>query len=482
MTQYFTGDFADFTTCTGADCGDWTKRIKTTPAWTPANPLVTTQATSLDWAVLSWDDIDGDANRGNVEVLFIARSATWPRYIAIVRGAGTDEASAHYAIRAGGTTLRVDYCNGSDTPTQISSVSKTHNTSTDYWFRFRINGSGPTSVKAKSWSGLITDEPGTWDIDTTDSSGPTAAGWIGFGDYSLGGSVSISQFGVGTNGDSAPDTAPSSGITGTLAATESGSDTASFAGDVYVSGTLATSETGSDTAAFAGDVYITGTLAATESGADTAAFSGTSAVVSSGTLAATETGSDTAAFAGDVLIDGTLAATESGSDTAAFAGDVLIDGTLAATESGSDTAAFLGTAAAAISGVLEATESGSDTASFTNVTTAPSTSSSGGGGGGTYRTPEPRRKVLETRYTPKVEAPRGKLFEDSVESAAKELGLAKGTPPQEIAVAAAKEVFKPAPAAAKATITAALAASDSSEDPLDPALIAHNNEFLLLLD
>lgn len=480
MSQYFTGDWADFTTCSGAACGDWTLRYRTNTPFSPANPVVTPASGASDWTALTWNDVDGDANRGNVELLLKASFSATPRHFAIVRGSGADESATLYSLYAGGTALRVYYCSGTDTPTQVATVARTHTAGVSYWFRFRINGSGPTTVQAKSWSGLITDEPAGWQINTTDSSGPTAAGWVGPSDYNLGGSVTITQFGVGTNGDSAPDTAPSSGATGTLAATETGSDTASFAGDVVVSGTLAASETGSDTAAFAGDVYITGTLAATESGSDTAAFTGTSAVVTTGTLAATETGSDTAAFAGDVLIDGALAATESGSDTAAFAGDVYVTGTLAATESGSDTAAFTGTAAAAISGTLAATESGSDTASFTNVATAPSVSS-GGGGGGTDR-PAPRRKVLETRYTPKVEAPRGKLFEDSVESAAKELGLAKGTSPQEVAVAAAKEVFKPAPAAAKATITAALSAPEASDDPLDPALIAHNNEFLLLLD
>lgn len=118
----------------------------------------------------------------------------------------------------------------------------------------------------------------------------------------------------------------------------------------------------------------TGTLAATESGSDTAAFTGD--VLIDGALAATESGSDTAAFAGDVYIDGTLAATESGSDTAAFAGDVYITGTLAATEAGADVAAFGGTAAAPITGTMDATEAGSDTASFSG----PLTVVSGGGG------------------------------------------------------------------------------------------------------
>ena len=92
-----------------------------------------------------------------------------------------------------------------------------------------------------------------------------------------------------------------------------------------------------------GDGSITGNLAATESGSDTAAFVGD--VIISGDLAATESGSDTAAFSGDVIVSGTLAATETGSDTAAFTGTVplsTITGTLDATESGSDSASFIG--------------------------------------------------------------------------------------------------------------------------------------------
>ena len=61
---------------------------------------------------------------------------------------------------------------------------------------------------------------------------------------------------------------------------------------------------------------ITGDLAATESGADTAAASGR--VVVTGLLAATESGSDTAALAGRVLVQGTLSAQEVGSDTASI--------------------------------------------------------------------------------------------------------------------------------------------------------------------
>lgn len=134
-------------------------------------------------------------------------------------------------------------------------------------------------------------------------------------------------------------------ITGALAATESGSDTASIAGDVLIDGALAATESGGDTAALEGIVTtgggpVSGALAATEAGADTAAISGD--VLVSGALAAAESGSDTASLAGDVLVQGALSVVEAGGDTASLAGDVLVSGALAAVETGQDTAAFAG--------------------------------------------------------------------------------------------------------------------------------------------
>lgn len=145
--------------------------------------------------------------------------------------------------------------------------------------------------------------------------------------------------------------------TGTLAATETGSDTASIAGDVIVKGPLAATETGSDTAAMAGVLTNgrTGSLAATETGADTAAIAGD--VLIRGALAATD-GADTAAIQGDVLVRGALAAIETGSDTASLAGDVLIRGALAVSEAGADVAALAGVIP--IRGTFGAIETGLD--------------------------------------------------------------------------------------------------------------------------
>lgn len=89
-------------------------------------------------------------------------------------------------------------------------------------------------------------------------------------------------------------------LTGTLAGTESGSDTASITGLVEITGSLAATEIGSDTFAAAGDVVISGSLAAQESGSDTFAASGTVLAVINGSISAQETGSDSLAASGTV--------------------------------------------------------------------------------------------------------------------------------------------------------------------------------------
>jgi hypothetical protein len=92
------------------------------------------------------------------------------------------------------------------------------------------------------------------------------------------------------------------GISGSLAATESGSDTFAAAGQLGVIGSLAATESGPDTFAASGQLGVIGTLAATESGPDVFAASGIVPQVY-GTLAASESGSDTFAAAGTVTGD-----------------------------------------------------------------------------------------------------------------------------------------------------------------------------------
>src|SRR5215218_679119 len=168
------------------------------------------------------------------------------------------------------------------------------------------------------------------------------------------------------------DTASISGTvvgdpTGTLAATESGADTAAITGGPLVSGSMSRTETGTDTASVTGGPLVSGSLAATESGSDTASVAGT--VLVAGSLAATEAGTDTASIAGGPIVAGPLAATEAaGQDAASIAATAAVSGSLSATEAGQDAASFTGSPL--VSGTLSATETGTDSASITGTVDA----------------------------------------------------------------------------------------------------------------
>ncbi len=154
-------------------------------------------------------------------------------------------------------------------------------------------------------------------------------------------------------------------ISGSLAATETGTDTASINGKVNVRGNLAATETGTDTTAFSGTVSnsaITGSFAAIETGADNASILG--GVLVQGSLNATETGSDTSSINGKVLVQGSLNSVETGEDLSFVSGKVFINGSLNTTEIGQDVANISGFTEQSISGFLSATETGQDSASF----------------------------------------------------------------------------------------------------------------------
>ena len=110
-------------------------------------------------------------------------------------------------------------------------------------------------------------------------------------------------------------------VTGSLVATETGSDTFTSSGKVIVKGSLSVSETGTDTLSATGKVIVQGSLSVVETGTDS--FSASGKVIVQGSLQATEVGLDTAAFTGVVTsssITGTMAANEEGLDIANFDG------------------------------------------------------------------------------------------------------------------------------------------------------------------
>lgn len=210
MAQYFT-DFSEYTT--GAQPSDWTPRWVTTNAvWevradggaTGGKYLFHQRTSGAARSAISWDAIDADADRANVEIVFRWRSSAQgtSRMQSLLRGSGSGSTETGYihgwAFGSFSGVHAAYYNNGSFT--RFGEDARTGIAGGTWMItRARINGS---DHKVKHW--VASDpEPVDWDIEETDST-ITAAGWVGLHQFSNLSDYEVDWVGVGTNGDSAP--------------------------------------------------------------------------------------------------------------------------------------------------------------------------------------------------------------------------------------------------------------------------------------
>ena len=164
--------------------------------------------------LISSDAIDVDADRSEVEVLFRMRINVVGNDInhgAFVRGSGSASSETGYVgiplARAAPINNRIritEYDGG--TIVQLAVDTLNWSVDTWYWCRFQVLG---TALKIRRWAGAIGDEPGTWDLETTDAT-TSAAGWVGIF-LQVTANCDFDVFGVGTNGDAAPSEAVGGG-------------------------------------------------------------------------------------------------------------------------------------------------------------------------------------------------------------------------------------------------------------------------------
>jgi len=379
VATYFTDDFADFST-------DWTERYNTAGTWSVSSGNLTLDAgTTSDWRCLSWNDIDSDADRDDVEILVLLTTPDLGTaiYVAFARGSGADESASLYAARIFSSSWRVDYCAGSDTPTSVASVTATQSASTDYWFRMRINGSSPTSVKAKLWA-ASGSEPGTWAIDTTSSAGPTGTGWAGAAMYGAPSMPTWKQIGIGTNGDTAPSsgsTTTTADVTGVGATGSVGTVTAAFDYTAAVTGLQATSAVGSVTVVLSPTVTVTGVAATGAVGTVVTAYDFTVPITGVTATGAVGSVTVTTASAGVAAVTGVQATGSVGTVTTAFDFATAIVGVLATGAVGTVTVATSPTAA--VAGVSASGAVGTVTVSTASVVVATVTGVAATGSSGT---------------------------------------------------------------------------------------------------
>lgn len=198
-------------------------------------------------------------------------------------------------------------------------------------------------------------------------SGTLSASETGSDTFSSTGNVTVKgSLAVSETGSDAFDSQGSltSALVGDLHATESGSDSFTSSGKVTVKGSLSATES-ADTFSSSGKVLVSGSASLSESGAD--AFDCQGSVLANsavGDLHGYESGSDSFTSSGGVVISGAMSVSETGSDSFLASGDIIVNGSLDASESGADAFEANGYEELIVQGSLDASETGNDTASL----------------------------------------------------------------------------------------------------------------------
>ena len=194
-----------------AQPSDWTARWVTADnnwlvkakAGTSGGKVLENTGTVDGHHFLSWDAVDADAGRADVEILALMRStsSTTNQFRLTARGSGAAGSETGYCISFNDVANRFQLFKlVAGTRTNLGSfVVSTLSTNTLHYVLFRVNGS---NLMAKTW--LETDPvPTDWIVTATDSS-ITDPGWVGVGNEESTGTRDFDFVSIGTNGDSAP--------------------------------------------------------------------------------------------------------------------------------------------------------------------------------------------------------------------------------------------------------------------------------------
>jgi hypothetical protein len=213
MAQYFT-DFNEYTT--GAFPSDWTQEYASVSTKSvivdPSDPgnkvlKIASDGSGFGRDVITWDEIVAGTETADYEILarFNVNQPKATRFWLAGMVSGSEGSETLYVGADRPTNDRVEvvkYVSGSFS-SLVENYGYVDYTGQYAWLRVRKSG---TSLKLRRWPDTDS-EPSSWDIETTDSS-ITAGGRIGIGfisQFDAGDFAYVDKFGVGTNGDSAPN-------------------------------------------------------------------------------------------------------------------------------------------------------------------------------------------------------------------------------------------------------------------------------------
>lgn len=208
MAQYYT-DFSGYPTGpfpTASD--DWSveysqgaSSIVADPSYVGGKALeIDTNAYSgggtADYA-LSWDKVGTPTT---VEVVCRFDPANFTARVSL-RGSGTATSKSlyytYYNQAFGSPTLEISKYNGNSFQALGDTTPSNAPISNDMWVRFQADGN---TIKSRVWD-VTNPEPTTWALTLTDSA--HSSGWAGIY-VRFGRTYQFDEFGVGTNGDTAP--------------------------------------------------------------------------------------------------------------------------------------------------------------------------------------------------------------------------------------------------------------------------------------
>jgi hypothetical protein len=199
VATYFTDDFSGFSIGS-----TWTRRWDT-PAvadWAVSSGVLSADPDTSTFGGVSWNSTGDD---DDVEILVKYKNAdvSVRSYLAFFRGSGSAGTPTCYALSTSDTGLRVYYFNASETGT--STYSSTLADDTWYWFRVRIN---TNDITVKVWADDGSESSPLATLTITDDSSISGSGWLGLGASKSTHVHGFDVYGVGTDGDTAPSSAP----------------------------------------------------------------------------------------------------------------------------------------------------------------------------------------------------------------------------------------------------------------------------------
>lgn len=208
MAQYYT-DFSEYTT--GQHPAGWTQRRDEATSWSVEADAGATGGKVLRFpgkaantqSILTWDAIDSDSGRADVEFLIRYRyGGTSASLYAWARDASTSSGATGYRMGDSytGTTIGIigKYVSGSYSNIYTAGGGAINATNTWAYIRAQISGN---SLRVRVWRDGNA-EPNTWSGTGTDNS--LSTGRVGIMIFNTA-PVDIDWIGIGTGGDPAPD-------------------------------------------------------------------------------------------------------------------------------------------------------------------------------------------------------------------------------------------------------------------------------------